>query len=114
MKVVQDRDTLIDQSANYSNRTFSGSFSWFCYAIFPNLPVPIHTMKYFGLFKRLDSSTCVVIILNSGTQFPLKMLSNSISYHSYFKIFQFQHYYSNMHLLLCNYKRVRCIMCLVV
>ena len=59
MEVVQDRDTLIEQLPNYSNRTFSG---WFCYGIFPNLPVPIHTMKCFGLFKRLDSSTCVVVM----------------------------------------------------
>ena len=59
MEVVQDRDTLIEQSPNYSNRTFSG---WFCYEIFPNIPVRIHTMKCFGLFKRLDSSTCVVVM----------------------------------------------------
>ena len=39
-------------------------------------------------------------ILNSGTQLPLKMLSNSILYCSNFKIFYFQHYYSNMHLFL--------------
>ena len=61
-------------------------------------------MKCIGLFKRLDSSTCVVItgtgILNSGTQFPLKMLSDSISYHSNFKIFQLQHYYSIMHAIV--------------
>ena len=62
MEVLQDRDTLIEQSPNYSNRTFSRSISWFCYGIFPNLPVPIHTMKCFGLFKRLDSSTCIVIM----------------------------------------------------
>ena len=53
---VQDRDTLIEQSANYSNRTFTG---WFCYGIFPNLPAPIHTMKCIGLFKGLHSSTCI-------------------------------------------------------
>ena len=62
MEVVLDRDTLIEQSPNYSNRTFSRSISWFCYGIFRNLLVPIHTMKCFGLFKRLDSSTCVVIM----------------------------------------------------
>ena len=59
MEVVQDRGILIEQSPNYSNRTFSG---WFYYGIFPNLPVPIHTMKCFGLFKRLDSSTCIVVM----------------------------------------------------
>ena len=62
-------------------------------------------MKCIGLFKRLDSSTCVVITgtgtLNSGTQFPLKMLSYSISNH--FKIFQLQHYYSHH---ACNCERV--------
>ena len=59
MEAVQDQDTLIEQSPNYSNRTFSGSISWFCYGIFPNLPALIHTMKCFGVFKRLDSFTCV-------------------------------------------------------
>ena len=58
---------------------------------FSNLFVPVHTMKCIGLFKRFDSSTCVVItgtgILNSGTQSPLKMLSDSILYHSNFKKF---------------------------
>ena len=62
MEAVQDRDTLIEQSPNYSNRTFSESISWFYYGIFSNLPVPIHTVKCFGLFKRLYSSTCVVIM----------------------------------------------------
>ena len=37
-------------------------------------------------------------ILNSGTPFTLKMLSDSILYCSYFKSFRFQHYYSSMHL----------------
>ena len=94
IRVVQDRDTLIEQSANYSNRTFTGTCSWFCYGISPNLLAPIHTMKCIGLFKAL---ICMAI-LNSGTQFPLKMLSDSILYCSNFKIFHFQHYYSNMHL----------------
>ena len=62
---------------------------------------------------KARSSTCVVItgtgILNSGTQIPLKMLSDSISYYSNFKIFQFQHYYSIMHAIVRG-----CIMCLVV
>ena len=62
MEVVQDQDTLIEQSPNYSNRTFSESINWFCYGFISNLSVPIHTMKCFGLFKRLDSSTCVVIM----------------------------------------------------
>ena len=62
MEVVQDRNTLIEQSPNYSNRTFSGSTSWFCYGVFSNLSVSIYTMKCFGLFKRLDLSTCVVIM----------------------------------------------------
>ena len=77
------------------------------------MPVPIHTMKCIHLFKKLDPSTCLVItgtgILNSGTQLPLKMLSDSISYHSNFKTFQFQHYYSIMHAIVRE-----CIMCLVV
>ena len=47
MEVVQDR---IEQSPNYSNRTFSG---WFCYGIFPNLPVPIHKMKCLLCLKGL-------------------------------------------------------------
>ena len=63
-------------------------------------------MKYIGQLKRLDSSTCVVItstrknILNSGTQFPLKMLSDSLLYYSNVKIFQFQHCYSIMHAIV--------------
>ena len=48
-------------------------------------------MKCIGLFKAL---ICMAI-LNSGTQSPLKMLSDSILYCSNFKIFHFQHYYSN-------------------
>ena len=48
---VQDRDTLIEHSLE--------TCSWFCYGIFPNLPVPIHTMKCIGLFKGLHSA-CVV------------------------------------------------------
>ena len=36
---VQDRDTLIEQSPNYSNRTFNGIiYSWFCYEIFSKSP----------------------------------------------------------------------------
>ena len=113
---VQGQDTLIQQSLNYSNRTFIVSnkhTSCFCYGIFPNLPATIQAIKCIGLFKRLDPSTCVAItgtsILNSGTQFPLKMFSYSISYHSNFKIFQFQHYYSIMHTIVRG-----CIMYLVV
>ena len=66
-------------------------------------------MKCIGLF---DSSTCVVItgtgILNSGTQFPLKMPSDLILYYSNVKIFQIQHYYSIIHAIVRG-----CIMCLV-
>ena len=48
---VQNRDTLIEQSPNYSNRTFSVSIK--VGSVMPNLPAPIHTMKCIGLFKRL-------------------------------------------------------------
>ena len=48
---VQDRDTLIEQSADYSNRTFTGNMYlvllW-TYGIFPKLPAPMHTMKCIG------------------------------------------------------------------
>ena len=45
-------------------------------------------------------------ILNSGTQFPLKMLSDSILYCSNFKIFHFQHSYSTCtYSVLCNCER---------
>ena len=62
MEVVPDQDTVIERSPNYYNKKFSGSISWFCYGIVPNLPVPIHTMKCFGLFIRLGSSTCLVVM----------------------------------------------------
>ena len=88
---------------------------WFWYGIFPNPPVPIHTMKCIGLFKGLHSSTCVINMLNSSTQFLLKMLSDSILYcSSNFKIFHFQHYYSNMHIFSVVQMWEGCIMYLVV
>ena len=69
--------------------------------------MPIHTMKCIGLFKRLVVVITGTGILNSGKQFPLKMLSDLISYHLNFKIFQFPHYYSIMHAIVRG-----CIMCL--
>ena len=60
------------------------------------------------MLQKLSIMLLSMATLNSGTQFPLKMLSDAISYHANFKIFHFQHYYPNMYLLLCNCERALC------
>ena len=46
------------------------------------LSAPIHTMKCIGLFKRLDSSTCAVIIY--GNTYTISIENALILYHSNF------------------------------
>ena len=73
----QDRETLIEQSPNYSNRTFN---SW----ISPLMYVSMHKMKCIDLFTRPDSSTYM-----QGLHMAIlaaEMFSNSVLYHSNFPI----------------------------
>ena len=90
---VQDLDTPIEQTPNYSNRTFSRNKSWFCCGTCLNISLPIEyrciyaqTIKCINLFTMAGSSTCAHYTWQYLIQAHvlLKMLSNSILYQSIF------------------------------
>ena len=79
--VVQD--TLIEQSPNYSNRTFRRNRSYISPAMelyLHLIDVSIHTMKCIGIFIRPDPSTYLYTVITNKIQVHMTALKFNLVY----------------------------------